>query len=179
MSTRPGHATRQSGPARADAPLLGALLRIAHEAFTSAMLEHLRTKGIDLSVTDYRVLRYPGPDGVRPIELAERCNLTRQAMNYTLAGLEGRGLIERRAAPGRKARLVYATPRGWEVFHALRASVAAVERDWTTRFGARRLADLHTALHDIAVGLAKVDAPVASLKPGVRPRARTALQKGK
>jgi DNA-binding MarR family transcriptional regulator len=141
---------------------LGALLRIAHEEFTGSMLLHLRSQGIELSVTEYRVLRYPGPDGVRPIELAERCNLTRQAMNYTLAGLEQRGLIERRVAPGRSTRLVFATARGWEVFNALRIAVDAVERDWVKRFGKRQVASLHGILLDIAIGLGKVDAPPAS-----------------
>lgn len=161
MSTRPAPRKRAAPPAggKAVAPLLGALLRIAHEEFTGAMLADLRARGIELSVTEYRVLRYPGPDGVRPIELAERCNLTRQTMNYTLAGLEKRGLIERRAAPGRTTRLVYATPCGWEVFHALRASVDAVERDWTRRFGKRRVAGLHRILHDMAMELGKLEAP--------------------
>ena len=146
----------------APTPLLGALLRIAHEEFTGSMLLQLRSQGIELSVTEYRVLRYPGPDGVRPIELAERCNLTRQAMNYTLAGLEQRGLLERRVAPGRSTRLVFVTARGWEVFNALRTAVDAVERDWVKRFGKRQVASLHGILHDIAIGLGKVDTPPAS-----------------
>ncbi len=152
-------APKRRQPRGTPTPLLGALLRIAHEEFTGSMLLHLRAQGIELSVTEYRVLRYPGPDGVRPIDLAERCNLSRQAMNYTLAGLEQRGLIERRVAPGRATRLVYATARGWEVFNALRTAVDAVERDWIKRFGKRRVAGLHGVLLDIAIGLGKVDAP--------------------
>ena len=35
--------------------------------------------------------------GVRPAELAERCFMTKQAMNYLLRDLEDRGYIERRA----------------------------------------------------------------------------------
>lgn len=145
------------------APLLGALLRIAHEEMTQGMLAHLQARGIELSVTEYRVLRYPGPDGVRPVDLAQRCNLTRQAMNYVLAGLERKGLIERRAPPGRATRLIYATTKGWAMFMAMREAVEAVEADWVGRIGAAQVDALRGILFDLGSRLGKIDP--ASAKP--------------
>jgi hypothetical protein len=37
------------------------------------------------------VLRWPGPNGARPVELAEQANMTRRAMNYLLGQLEELG----------------------------------------------------------------------------------------
>ena len=148
-------------PIASNGPLLGALLRIAHEEVTQSMLNALRAEGIELSVTEYRVLRYPGPDGMRPVDLAERCNLTRQAMNYVLAGLTAKGFIERRAAAGKSGRLIFATARGWEVFAALRRSVEAVERDWAAHLGAQRMKELSDTLHELAVRLGKIEPAAA------------------
>jgi len=37
------------------------------------------------------VLQFPGPDGARPIELAERAGMGKRAMNQLLRSLEGVG----------------------------------------------------------------------------------------
>ena len=44
-------------------------------------------------------MQYPGPDGVRPGELAERAGISKQAMNQLLKSLERLGYIAREDAP--------------------------------------------------------------------------------
>src|SRR5436190_10238762 len=90
-------------------PLLGALLRVTHEALTRGILDSLREQGIEMTETEFSVMRYPGPHGVRPIDLARRCNMTKQAMNYVLAGFETKGYIERRSPKGQRSTTVYLT----------------------------------------------------------------------
>lgn len=38
---------------------------------------------------------YLGPHGMQPIELARKCDMARQEMNYVLSGLEWLGYVER------------------------------------------------------------------------------------
>src|SRR5689334_14568207 len=101
-------------------PLLGALLRITHEALTLGILEALRQQGIEMTQTEFSVMRYPGPDGVRPIDLARRCNMTKQAMNYVLSGFEAKGYIERRSPAGQRSTIIYLTRKGWKLLSATR-----------------------------------------------------------
>ena len=76
-------------------PLIGALLRLPHEVVVARILDTINTNGFDITQTELAVFLYPGPEGRRPIDLARQCNMTRQAMNYVLAGLENRGYILR------------------------------------------------------------------------------------
>ena len=71
----------------------------------------LRAEGFtDVVPAHLAVMRYPGPDGRRPVQLAPDAGLSRQAMNYLLGQLESLGYIERRPDEddGRGSR-VYAT----------------------------------------------------------------------
>ncbi len=150
--------TPRKRPARqAVTPMIGSLLRLPHEAVVARMLAALNNGGFDVTLTELGVFLFPGPDGRRPIDLARQCNMTRQAMNYVLAGLERRGYIERRAGPGSAARAVRMTARGREMIAQIRSSVAGIEQEWIAHLGARRFAELRETLHDLARWLGKLD----------------------
>ncbi|MDQ3630970.1 MAG: MarR family transcriptional regulator, partial [Actinomycetota bacterium] len=106
------------------------------------------------------VLRYPGPSGRRPVQLAADANLSRQAMNYLLGQLQSLGYIERRPDQddGRGQR-VYATERGEALITVARAAVRALEDEWA---GALGRADLET-LRDI---LTRLNRHVAAARDG-------------
>lgn len=150
--------TRTSGqPAQQPiTPMIGSLLRLPHDVVMARMLATLNGNGFDLTPTELGVFLYPGPDGRRPIDLARQCNMTRQAMNYVLAGLEGRGYIKRNAGTSAPARVVRLTDRGWEIVTQIRRCVAAVEQEWTSHLGARRFKILRETLRDLAVWLGKL-----------------------
>jgi DNA-binding MarR family transcriptional regulator len=82
--------------------------------------------------------------------------MTRQAMNYVLAGLERRGYIERGAGAGSPARVVRLTERGHEMIPLIRSCVAAIEREWAEHLGARRFDDLRETLQDLSLWLGKL-----------------------
>lgn len=148
-------------------PPLGALLRITHEALTRAILDCLREQGIEMTETEFSLMRYPGPDGIRPIDLAQRCNMTKQAMNYVLAGFEAKEYIERKSSPGRRGSIVSLTPKGWKLLAATRRCAAGIEEQWASRIGKRRFKVLRAALYELAVGLGKVQpSPTAATHAG-------------
>src|SRR4030095_5824210 len=98
--------THRTPGRRALTPMIGSLLRLPHEALVARVLASLNENGFDISATELGVFLYPGPDGRRPIDLARQCNMTRQAMNYVLAGLERRRYIQRNAGPRSAPRVV-------------------------------------------------------------------------
>lgn len=137
-------------------PMIGSLLRLPHEVVTARMLAVLRDKGYDITPTELAVFLYPGPDGRRPADLARQCNMTRQAMNYVLAGLERRGYIERQAGPSAASRVVCLTARGWDMFEPIRSCVAEIEQEWAAHLGVQRFKALRDTLHDLALWLGKL-----------------------
>jgi DNA-binding MarR family transcriptional regulator len=112
------------------------------------MIDALHQRGFDdLNVAHLAVLRYPGPDGKRPVELATEANMSKQAMNYLLGQLEALGYVERHDDPedGRFKR-VYTTARGDATRDVIRTAVREVEAEWRRALGASDLAELRTLL---------------------------------
>jgi DNA-binding MarR family transcriptional regulator len=118
------------------------------EVIQRRIIEGLHEHGFhDLGPAHLPVLRYPGPDGKRPVELAAEANMSKQAMNYLLGQLEALGYVERRDDPddGRFTR-VYLTDRGDSTRDVIRGAVREVEAEWANEMGARDLAKLRTLL---------------------------------
>jgi DNA-binding MarR family transcriptional regulator len=115
------------------------------------MLERLRERGYaDLELAHLNVLQYPGPHGARPSELANRLQISKQALNYLLGQLERRGYLERRADPDdlRSKRIVL-TERGLSAIPVIREAVGDVEAGWAERLGEKRFADLRGLLIEL------------------------------
>jgi len=122
-------------------PLAGVLLRLAWNAARVHVLAALAVNGFDdLNEAHLSVLRYPEPEGARPVELAQRANMTKQAMNYLLVELERLGYVRRRSGPESTRRLVYLTVRGRRACTVVRAAMAELERSWAARTGPERYA---------------------------------------
>jgi DNA-binding MarR family transcriptional regulator len=138
-------------------PLIGSLLRLPHEVIVARMLAALDAHGFELTHTELAVFLYPGPEGRRPIDLARQCNMTRQAMNYVLAGLESRGYILREEGASAAARVVRVTDSGWLLIAQLRKCVAGIEKEWAAHLGAQRFMELRETLEDLTRWLGKLD----------------------
>jgi DNA-binding MarR family transcriptional regulator len=133
-------------------PLIGALLRMPVDVIRGRMLAALHESGFtDIVPAHLAVLRWPGPQGLRPSEIAEHIGMTRQATNYLLGQLEALGYLERRPDPDdQRSRRVHLTPRGREVAETMRGAVTEVEAEWSGMLGAedfRRLSKLLTRLN--------------------------------
>jgi DNA-binding MarR family transcriptional regulator len=112
---------------------------MAYQTARRRQLEvHLENGFTDLTQAHLNVLVYPPPDGMRPVELAERCFMTKQAMNYLLGELEARGYVERRPEKGRRAVLIYLTRRGWRFYETQWAAMKQLEDEWAAVIGKKR-----------------------------------------
>jgi DNA-binding MarR family transcriptional regulator len=133
-------------------PLLGALLRMPLDVIQRRIVDALHEHGFDdLVAAHLSVLRYPGPNGERPVELAAQANMTKQALNYLLGQLEALGYLERRADPDDlRSKRVYLTDRGGSTREVIRDAVRAVEAEWAAELGAEDLDQLRALLARLA-----------------------------
>ena len=132
-------------------PLIGALMRMPVDAVYGRMLADLHAAGFtDLVPAHFAVLRYPGPDGRRPSELAAEAGTSRQAMNYLLGQLEQCGYLLRQEDPGdRRSRRIRLTDRGEAVRRTVRATVAAIETELEKELGHEHFAQLRARLAEL------------------------------
>jgi DNA-binding MarR family transcriptional regulator len=140
-----------TSPPAVGPPLIGALLRMALETVQRSMLEGLHAAGFeDIDLPHLAILQYPGPDGMRPSDLAARLRMSKQALNYMLGELERMGYLERRPDPDDlRARRIALTDRGCEIIPVIRKAVRATERRWAGALGQARLEELRALLTDI------------------------------
>jgi DNA-binding MarR family transcriptional regulator len=132
-------------------PLIGALLRVPWEAVQRHMLERLHGRGFaDLDAAHLIVFQYPGPQGARPSELADRLRISKQALGYLLGQLERLGYLERRPHPqDQRGKRIVLTRRGERAVRVIREAVAEVEGVWTGKLGAARFAQLRELLEEL------------------------------
>jgi DNA-binding MarR family transcriptional regulator len=132
-------------------PLIGALLRVPWEAVQRHMLERLHDRGFDdLDAAHLNVFQYPGPQGARPTELANRLRISKQALNYLLGELERLGYLERRPdADDLRSKRVALTPRGASAIEVIREAVGEVEAAWAQQLGPERFAQLREVLLEL------------------------------
>jgi DNA-binding MarR family transcriptional regulator len=133
-----------------DDPLIGARLRFALTAVEKRIEQALREEGFaDLNRAHFKVLRFPPPENERPIDLAQRAGMTKQAMNYLLTQLEEMGYVRRLVEGGSNGRLVSLTEKGWKVAQVQRSAVRAVEQEWAQRAGRARFSVLSAVLDEL------------------------------
>ena len=132
-------------------PLIGALLRMPLETVRRRMLQRLHENGFDdLEAAHLVVLQYPGPQGKRPSELAAELQISKQALNYLLGGLERLGYLERRPDPDdRRSKRIALTPKGLAIVPVIRGAVGEIETAWAKQLGRMRFAELRSLLLDI------------------------------
>ncbi len=131
-----------------DLPLIGALLRMPWEIVRQRMLDGLDQRGFTDPVPAHlTVLQYPGPDGQRPSELADRVRMSKQALNYLLGQMEHLGYLTREAdSEDQRSKRVKLAARGHTVMQSIREIVAEVETEWETLLGAASFAQLRDLL---------------------------------
>ncbi len=131
--------------------MIGALLRMPWEAVQRRMLELLHERGFDdLDAAHLNVFQYPGPQGVKPSELAARLRISKQALNYLLGELERLGYLERRADPDDlRSKRIALTSRGASAILVIREAVADTETVWSGRLGEKRFEQLRKLLIEL------------------------------
>lgn len=128
--------------------LIGALVRVPTEAIFRRIIRDLNAAGFEgLTLAHLSVMRYPGPDGERPIVLAERANISKQAINRLLGSLEDLGYLKRLNAPNQGGgRIVRLTRRGHAAWARIIDILYEIEHDWSAELGAKDFAQLKQLL---------------------------------
>jgi DNA-binding MarR family transcriptional regulator len=128
--------------------LIGALLRVPAQAIHRRLIAGLNAAGFnDLRLPHIAVFQYPGPDGCRPGDLAERAGISKQAMNQLLQSLEQLGYIRRGdAEEDGRARIVRLTKRGKAVWDQIYQILVTIEIEWRATLGERQFEQLKKLL---------------------------------
>jgi DNA-binding MarR family transcriptional regulator len=112
-------------------------------------------------------------DGATVSELAQRAQLTKQAMTELVEHLERMGYVERVPhADDRRARLVRLTARGERCVSAATSVLLDVERRWARLVGRQRYGDARAVLAAI-LGAMRDEQSASSARPPVAQRRRT------
>jgi DNA-binding MarR family transcriptional regulator len=139
---------RENESAAPGPPLIGALLRMPWETVHERMLAGLHQRGYsDLIAPHLNVLQYPGPENMRPSDLATRTRMTKQALNYLLGQMERLEYLTRvEDSADQRFKRIRLTPRGRAASAAMREIVLEIEAEWTRKLGRRRFAELRDLL---------------------------------
>jgi DNA-binding MarR family transcriptional regulator len=132
--------------------MLGILLRTPWQTIRARIHGELVAAGFeDVRPRDLAVLQWPGPDGMRAIDIAANASMSKQAVKPLIDHLEERGYLER--APDlddHRAQRVHTTRRGKQLMAAASAIITEIEQDIADQLGSRKHAQLRAILEDLA-----------------------------
>ena len=130
---------------------LAILLREPFRAMSEELIGTLAARGHpEVRYAHGNVFQYLDDAGTRVGVLAERAQMTKQAMAELVAHLEAHGYVECVADLGdRRAKLVRTTARGREVFALVREFVADVDARLVERLGQAKLNRLRALLGEL------------------------------
>jgi DNA-binding MarR family transcriptional regulator len=123
-------------------------MRMPVDAVHRRIIGDLQAAGFtDLGDAHMAVLRYPGPGGRRPSDLATELGMSKQAVNYLLGTLERAGYLRRSDDPAdRRSRRIELTDRGEHVRRTIRATVTRIEAELARELGERAFTQLRSLL---------------------------------
>ena len=137
-------------------PYVGAMLRVVWQWVRDQLYAGVVAAGFDdLSAAHIGLWRYPGLEGVRPSQLAERAGITKQSVNDLLGHLEEHGYLLRvpDSADGR-ARVIRLTSKGRRIEQTIYAEAGAAQLRIEEILGPRRFAQLQSSLELLSEQLA-------------------------
>ena len=140
--------SESAGPDGQLPPYVGAMLGVVWQWVRGQLYMGVVAAGFDdLSAAHVALWRYPGLEGVRPSQLADRVGITKQSVNDLLGHLEGHGYLLRvpDTVDGR-ARMVRLTAKGRRLQETIYAAAGAAQKQIEEILGSRRFAQLQSSL---------------------------------
>src|SRR3954470_505974 len=115
------------------------LFSIVHELVDDELFARLREGGYsELRPAHACVFGTIRPEGNRLTELAERADMTKQAVGEVVSELEGIGYVERVPDPSDgRAKIIKLTERGLAAWELGWGIVLGVQQRWEKRYGAK------------------------------------------
>jgi DNA-binding MarR family transcriptional regulator len=137
-------------------PYVGSMMRTTVNWIMDCIYDRVVAAGFDdLGRAHVRLFRYPTPEGLRPSELADRLQVSKQSVNDLLHDLEARGYLVREPDPeDGRARVVRLTDRGRALQDAADEGAAAAQQLLADELGARRFAQMRDALQEVSTRIA-------------------------
>jgi DNA-binding MarR family transcriptional regulator len=135
---------------------VGATLRVVWQWVRDQIYAGVVAAGYDdLNAAHVGLWRYPGLDGQRPSQLAERAGITKQSVNDLLGHLEQHGYLGRvpDSSDGR-ARVIRLTSKGRRLEQTIYAEAGAAQLRIAEILGPRRFAQLYSSLEVLTEQLA-------------------------
>ena len=129
-------------------PYVGAMLRVVWQWVRDQLYAGVVEAGFDdLNAAHVGLWRYPGLEGVRPSQLADRVGITKQSVNDLLGHLEAHGYLLRvpDSADGR-ARVIRLTSKGRRLERTIYAAAGVAQLRVAEILGPRRFEQLHRSL---------------------------------
>jgi DNA-binding MarR family transcriptional regulator len=143
-------------------PYVGAMLGVVWQWVRDQLYAGVVAAGYDdLNAAHVGLWRYPGLEGLRPSQLADRRGITKQSVNDLLGHLELHGYLLRvpDSADGR-ARVIRLTSKGWRLQQTIYAEAGEAQLRIADILGPRRFAQLHSSLELLTEELAgSLDVP--------------------
>ncbi len=91
--------------------------------------------------------------GLHASDLADRLQVSRQAVAQAITGLERHGYVTREPNPlDARTRIIELTPRGRRALSVMRSNAVDLEKRWEQLLGRRRLAELRETLQRLLAG---------------------------
>ena len=137
-------------------PYVGSMMRTTVNWIMDCVFEQVVAAGFDdLGRAHVRLFRYPTAEGLRPSELADRLQVSKQSVNDLLRDLEARGYLVLEPDPGDgRARVVRLTDRGRALEDAAYEGAAVAQRLIAEKLGTRRFALMRDALQEVSASIA-------------------------
>ncbi len=143
-------------PSGERSPYIGAMLRVVWQWVRDQLYAGVIAAGYDdLSAAHVGLWRYPGLDGLRPTQVADRVGITKQSVNDLLGHLERHGYLLRvpDSVDGR-ARVIRLTSRGRRLEQTIYAEAESAQLRIAEILGPQRFAHLHSSLELLTEQLA-------------------------
>src|SRR5262245_45467877 len=129
-------------------PYVGALMLAGWQWVRARVFDGILKAGYDdLNPAHVGLFRYPTLDRLRPSEIGERMQITKQSVHDRLTHLEDRGYIDRWPDPSSgRSRIVRLTPKGGRLEREVRLQARQAEAEIAAILGPRQFAQLRHAL---------------------------------
>jgi len=127
-------------------------MRVAHQWVMAHVHAHVVAAGYDdLSRAQIAIFRYPTPNGLRPSQLADQLQITKQSVNDLLGEMEERGYLRRAPDPSDgRARVIRLTTKGRKLEQIVYDGAQSAEHAIADLLGPRQFAQLRHALDTVA-----------------------------
>tara|TARA_R110000823_G_scaffold315482_2_gene447822 strand:+ start:789 stop:1202 length:414 start_codon:yes stop_codon:yes gene_type:complete len=136
---------------------MGAMLRVIWQWVREQIFNGVVAAGYDdLNPAHVGLFRYPTLDGLRPTELADQRQITKQSINDLLRHLEQSGYLLRKIDPADgRARIIRLTAQGRRLERIINSQAQAAEQRIAEMLGNSRFTVLRNGLEELADKVSK------------------------